>query len=531
MKEPGTPTADLLLKGAERNASKDFALFDGGERWTYEQALHRAWSIAQSLRSLGLDPGEPVLSWLPNGPEGLALMLGANAAGCVYAPLNVDFRGKLLEHAINLPQARIIIVHAELLGRLAGLSLPCLEFVVVVGGEVASPGAQRAISWAELAAADPVPPEPDSRRRPEDDMAYIYTSGTTGPSKAVRCSYLLHGAYAEWFRLGDLGSEDRAMLPLPMFHVAGTGWIYTMLAWGGSIAIVPRFSTDRYWDSVRELHATTGTVMAAMATFLLRRPAEPDDSDNPMRIALLVPGFPGALGFGERFGVELWSGYAMTEVPGPLRTALGTRNLQSAGQPTSTDWDVRLVDGDGEPVADGEVGELLVRHAAPAAIAGGYVNMPEATAAAWEGGWFHTGDLLRRDASGEHYFVDRNKDALRRRGENVSSFEVEAEIVAHPDVLEATVVGVPSAEAEDEVMAFVVLQPGRELDARDLFEFLVPRMPHYMVPRFIEFVAEFPRTPTQKVRKVELRDRGPGSDTWDASAEGIAVKSTRIGEA
>ena len=304
-------------------------------------------------------------------------------------------------------------------------------------------------------------------------MAYIYTSGTTGPSKAVRCSYRLHGAYAEWFRLGDLGPEDRAMLPLPMFHVAGTGWIYTMLAWGGSIAIVPRFSTDRYWDSVRELGATTGTVMAAMATFLLRRPEQPDDSDNPMRIALLVPGFPGALGFGERFGVELWSGYAMTEVPGPLRTVLGTRNLQSAGQATSPDWEVRLVDDSGEAVADGEVGELLVRHSVPAVITGGYVNMPEATAAAWEGGWFHTGDLLRREASGEHYFVDRNKDALRRRGENVSSFEVEAEIVAHPDVLEATVVGVPSAEAEDGGDG--IRCPSARAQARDAGLVRVPR--------------------------------------------------------
>lgn len=529
MSEPGTPTAELLLKGAERNASKDFALFDGGERWTYDEALHRAWSIAGSLRSLGLAPGEPILSWLPNGPEGLALMLGTNAAGCVYAPLNVDFRGTLLEHAINLPQARIIVLHAELLGRLDGLSLPHLEFIVVVGGEAAPPLGRRTISWGELAAAEPVAPDSGSRRQPEDDMAYIYTSGTTGPSKAVRCSYQLHGAYADWFRLGDLGAEDRAMLPLPMFHVAGTGWIYTMLAWGGSIAIVPRFSTDRYWDSLRELGATTGTVMAAMATFLLRRPEQPDDRDNPMRIALLVPGFPGALGFGERFGVELWSGYAMTEVPGPLRTALGTRNLQSAGQATSPEWDVSLVDESGDPVADGEVGELLVRHREPAAITGGYVNMPEATAEAWKGGWFHTGDLLRRDEHGEHYFVDRNKDALRRRGENVSSFEVEAEIVAHPDVLEATVVGAPSAEAEDEVLAFVVLQPGRTLAERDLFEFLVPRMPHYMVPRFITFVDEFPRTPTQKVRKVELRERGT-EGSWDALAEGMALKSTRIGE-
>jgi carnitine-CoA ligase len=282
---------------------------------------------------------------------------------------------------------------------------------------------------------------------------------------------------------------------------------------------------------VRDFGVTTTTVMAAMATFLLREPPGDDDRDNPMRIALLVPHIPGAHDFGERFGIKLWTGYAMSEVPGPLRTALAPSNLNTAGVATSPAWHLRLVDGEGHDVEGEEIGELVARHDVPETITGGYVNMPEATATAWRDGWFHTGDLFRRDADGGFHFVDRDKDALRRRGENISSFELEAEITAHPAVVQAAAVGIPAEEGDQDVMAFVVVRDGAELTHRELFDFLVPRMPHYMVPRYLEFVAELPRTPTEKVRKLELRERGPGPATWDRTQEGIDLKAVRLGEA
>ena len=362
-------------------------------------------------------------------------------------------------------------------------------------------------------------------------MTYIYTSGTTGPSKAVRCSYRHHDAYADWFRMVDLGAEDRSLVSLPMFHVAGTGWVYSMLSWGGSVAVVPRFSTPRFWGWVRGFGVTTTTIMAAMATFLLREPRRDDDRDNPMRIALLVPHIPGAHEFGERFGIDLWTGYAMSEVPGPLRTPLAPSNLKTAGVATGPAWHLRLVDGDGRDVAGEQIGELIARHDLPGTITDGYVNMPEATATAWRDDWFHTGDLFRRDELGNFHFVDRDKDALRRRGENVSSFELEAEITAHPAIVEAAAVGIPAQEGDQDVMAFVVVRAGAAVTPRELFEFLVPRMPHYMVPRYLEFIAELPRTPTEKVRKLELRERGPGPATWDRTREGLDVKATRLGEA
>jgi len=527
----GPSVADLLTMRAERTPDRILVTFEGGGSWSCEQSLYLSWSVAAGLAALGVTPGDPVLSWLPNGPEAIATMFGANAAGAVYAPLNVAYRGRLLEHAVNLVHAKVMVVHADLINRLAGLRLPHLRVAVVVGKHppLDQPGI-RVMSWDELCGHPPADPGKRCRRRPEDDMAYIFTSGTTGPSKAVRCSYLLHDAYADWFRQGDLGSDDRALVALPMYHVVGTGWTYSMLRWGGSIAVAGRFVTDTFWDTVNALGVTTTTVMAAMGTFLMARPETPGDSDVSLRIALVVPAFAGVHEFGRRFNVDLWTGYAMSEVPGPLRTPLNTKNFRTAGLPTSPEWHVQLVDDSNQPVAGNAVGELCVRHEVSGVVTNGYVNMPEATDAAWQAGWFHTGDLFRKEEDGNYYFVDRNSDALRRRGENISSIELEQEINAHAAVLESAVVGVPAAEAEDEVMAFVVLREGTEVTERELFEFLVPRVPHYMVPRYIEFVHVLPRTPTEKIRKTELRAQGVTATTWDSRVEGLVVKAARIGQ-
>lgn len=518
-------TQGLLRKWSDATPEEPFAVFESGASWTYAQALLKSWEVGRGLMALGVRSGDAVLSLLPNGEEAIALFTGANAIGAVFAPLNTAYRDSFLEHAINVPRASIIVAHSSLVDRLSNLTLPYLRTVIVVGQSAFHRSGFTILDWSVLSEGPNValPPVPSS----ESDMVYIYTSGTTGASKAVRCSYSHHEAYAHWFAPGDIGARDRAYVCLPMFHVGGTGWLYTMLYRGGSIAVVERFSTTTYWNSVRQLGATTGTIMAAMASFLVREPLRPDDADNPMRIALLVPDIPEREEFARRFDITLWSGFAMSEVPGPLRTPLGASNLRTAGKPTSPEWQVRLVDEGGNDVPIGSVGELIVRHDRRAVITDGYLNMPEATKAAWRNGWFHTGDLFRQDAEGDYYFVDRNKDALRRRGENISSVEVEAVIATHPDVLECAIVGVPAAETEDEVMAFIVRKSdGLAPDA--LFEYLAERLPHFMIPRYIEFIDALPRTPTEKVVKTGLRQRGVGSHTWDSTAAGYIVKASGI---
>jgi crotonobetaine/carnitine-CoA ligase len=521
-------TPSLLERRAERHPDKTFATFPAG-RLSYGDTFERAREVARGLTACGVRPRDRVSAWLPNGPEAVLALFGTNMLGATLAPINIDYRGMILQHVLNLAQAQVLIAHNALIERLIGLDLPHLRLIVGVGtGEAPDIPGTRFLAWPELRSHRSSEPITRASVSPRDDMIIIYTSGTTGPSKGVRCSYVHHAAYAKFFRVGDLSGDDRALVSLPLFHVGGTAWLYSMLSWGGSVALPPRFRTDRFWTDVRELGATTGTVLAAMAGFLLAREPAAGDADNPLRIALMNPTHPNWREFSGRFGVELWSGFGMSEVPGFLQTPLSYPRLESLGHVVSPDWQVRLVDDDDIEVGDGLPGEAIVRHEVPWTITHGYLGMPEATAAAWQNGWFHTGDILRREKNGDYFFVDRKKDALRRRGENVSSFEVEAELLSHPDVVEAAAVAVESHDSEDEILAFVVLRPGATLGHGDLFRHLMPRMAHFMVPRYIEFLEEMPRTPTQKIQKVELRKRGIGAATWDREAEGFTIKSTRL---
>ncbi|MER2534114.1 MAG: AMP-binding protein [Rhizobiaceae bacterium] len=519
-------TQELLRKWAHETPDKTFAVFESGADWTYADALQLSWRVGNALTRLGVAPGQPVLSFLPNGEEAIAVFFGANAAGAVYAPINVAYRGAILQHALTLPRGEILVVAKDLYDRLEGLDLPHVKTVVVVGSTPRHKLAAKHVNWTELAQTEIVEPSERCRRKPTDDMVYIYTSGTTGPSKAVRCSYRHHEVYTDWYGR-ELNETDRCFLCLPMFHVGGTGWLYTMLMRGGSIAVVERFRTDDFWPAVKRMGATTCTFMAAMARFLFRQPARPDDADNPIRVACLVPYIPETEAFGKRFDVELFTGFAMSEVPGPLRTAAGTSNMNRAGVAASPDWQLRLVDADGYDVPQGTVGELVVRHTQPAVVTRGYLNMPEATAEAWTDGWFHTGDLFKIDHDGNYHFVDRNKDALRRRGENISSIEVEAEINRHPSVSESAIIGVPSTEMEDDVFAYVVRKEGADISHEDLFQFLADHMPHFMVPRYIEFIDELPRTPNHKVAKGDLRKRDRGA-AWDREAAGIRLTAKGV---
>ncbi|RZT94872.1 crotonobetaine/carnitine-CoA ligase [Advenella incenata] len=519
-------TQDLLNKWARETPNKIFAVFETGTQWSYAEALRLSWRVSNALSRLGVKPGQSVLSLLPNGEEAIAVFFGANAAGAIYAPINVAYRGGILQHALNLPRSEILIVSDDLYERLRGLDLPYIKTIVVVGIGPLRKLDVKHVAWADLEESEIVEPPKICRRKATDDMVYIYTSGTTGPSKAVRCSYRHHEIYADWYGR-DLNETDRCFLCLPMFHVGGTGWLYTMLVRGGSIAVVERFRTEDFWPAVKRMGATTCTFMAAMARFLFRQPAKPDDADNPIRVACLVPYIPETEEFSKRFNVELFTGYAMSEVPGPLRTDAGTSNMNRAGKAASSDWQLRLVDADGYDVPTGSIGELVVRHTEPSVITRGYLNMPEATAEAWTDGWFHTGDLFKIDAEGNYHFVDRNKDALRRRGENISSIEVEAEINQHPSVSESAIIGVPSNEMEDDVFAYVVKQPGAGVSHEELFDFLVDRMPHFMVPRYIEFIDELPRTPNHKVAKGDLRKRERAA-AWDREEAGIKLTAKGV---
>jgi carnitine-CoA ligase len=264
-----------------------------------------------------------------------------------------------------------------------------------------------------------------------------------------------------------------------------------------------------------------------MAAFLAKSEPRPDDRDNPLKCLTMFPVNEDTVAFAHRFGFDYLTGFNMTEVSAPLVTDLNTKVYGSCGKPR-TGVQARLVDEHDIEVARGEIGELLVRSDQPWSMNAGYNGQPEATAAAWRNGWFHTGDLFRQDGDGNYFFVDRKKDTIRRRGENISSFEVENVVRQYPDVDEAAAVGVESEIAEQEVMVVVTSKPGRTVDPRALTEFLIPRMPYFMVPRYVRVVAQIPKTETNKIRKVYFRDQGVTPDTWDRERAGIKLHRDKL---
>lgn len=528
---PPRETAVLPELVAARAASSPDApaVLFRDETWTYGELSRRMSAVACGLARLGVEDGAFVGAWLPNGPQGVLAWLGVNAVGAVWAPLHLAYRGAVLEHALNLSGARVLIAHRQLLPRLAGLDLAHLRTIVAVGDgdRSAAPGLD-IVDWETVAAA--TSPAPSRPRDPWQNMAMIYTSGTTGPSKGVLCSYLHHFAYASHLLPDTIGEDDRFYLCTPLAHVAGTAALFGMVVRGGSIAIVDTFSVSRFWDDVRHFGATTTFIISSMANLLNKQPTTGQDAENPLRSTYMAPLLPDVQAFERRFGVAVYSAFGMTEVPSAIHTGFSPTNPQSCGRAVDPQcYELRIVDDADLEVPDGTVGELVLRHRYPWVLTSGYKDMPTATAEAWRNGWFHTGDYMLRNTAGDYFIVDRKKDSIRRRGENISSVEVETALARYPGIVEAAVVGVPSPDgAEDEVKA-VVVPRGTGFDPADLIRFAIPLLPHFMVPRYVETVEALPKTASLKVEKFVLRQSGVSERTWDRVAAGVDVPHERIG--
>ncbi|MDB5871185.1 MAG: CoA ligase [Ramlibacter sp.] len=470
----------------------------------YEEAL----AVAGGFGRLGVREGEAVLVMLDNHLDSVVAWWALALTRRVEVPVNTAYRGSILAHVANNSCARAIVIDEPYLPVLAEVidQLPRVEHVIVRGAmALAMPPKVRVHGWEEIRGprAAPVALEP------WDLMGIMYTSGTTGPSKGVRVTQAHAYGYASPAVLGRAVPQDVSLVTLPLFHIGGQ-WagVYNSLIAGGSSVVLPRFSATSYWDDVRRYGCTYTLMLGAMANFLYQQPAREDDRRHGLRQVLMVPVIAQMEAFCERFAIDsVATAYGLTEGSTALVAALGSARAGAVGVPRP-DFDIRLVDEHDIEVPAGKVGELLIRPQEPWSVMDGYHKMPEATIAAWRNQWLHTGDAFRVDTDGQYVFVDRMKDAMRRRGENVSSFEVEKEIMEHPAVLEAAVIGVPSAASEDDILACVVLRPGAVPDADALLDFLEARLPYFMVPRYVDFLVELPKTPTAKVRKQELRARG-----------------------
>ncbi|RRH72400.1 AMP-binding protein [Falsigemmobacter faecalis] len=522
-------TRNLIDRFARETPEATFVRYDDtGEEWSFAAFRELILQTALGLQALGVAQGDHVLVFAPNSREQIRLFFALNYIGAVYVPINTAYKGRLLEHVIEVSDAKLAVVHSDLTGRLAGLGLHRLEQILLLGSGDGADAPLPVKTWAESMLPASGVLQPLKRPiEPWDPQSIIFTSGTTGPSKGVLSSYLhlwTNAGPETWTFVRD---TDRYLINSPMFHIGGMGPMYCMLARGASFAVVERFETATYWQTIRNNHCTVAFLLGVMATFLEKQPPREEDAENPLRLVLMVPLAANSESFARRFGVDVHTIFNMTEISTPIISEANPRVRGTCGK-ARPGVEVRLVDENDCEVPRGKTGEMILRSDRPWGMNSGYYKNPEATAKAWRNGWFHTGDAFQQDEEGNYFFVDRMKDAIRRRGENISSFEVEAEVAAHPDVSEAAAVAVPSDLAEDDVMVIVAPVEGRSLDPAELIEWLRPRMAYFMIPRYIRVLPALPKTPSNKVLKHELRAEAVTPDTWDREASGIRLKSERF---
>ena len=479
-----------------------------GETLTYNQLDERTDRAAAGFAALGLKPGDKVCVMMRNSAANVEMWLGLCKAGIVEVPINTANKGYLLQYIVEQSDARAIVCDAEFLPRLDEIEHR-LEHVIVPGRDALPDG-----------------PVPHPRLRPRDTSVILYTSGTTGPSKGVVLSHNANLALARsTVKLMRYGRDDVLYTVFPLFHI-NAKYTSVMAAMEADARLVmeERFSASRFFDTCREKGVTAFNYQGALLLMLFKQPPRDDDADNPVRVGFGAP-CPADLWepFEQRFGVRLVDVYGMTEIAIATANSLDERKIGTGGR-AAEGYEVRIVDADDRPVAPDTPGEIVVRPTKPDILIQEYYKQEQATLEAFRNLWFHTGDRGRMDADGYLTFIDRMKDAIRRRGENISSWEVEQVVNAHPDVLECAAYGVSSELSEEEVAIAIVLQPGCEFRPPALLEHCAERMAHFAVPRYVRVLDELPRTPSQRLQKYKLRDAGVTPDAWDAVAHGFSVR-------
>ncbi len=488
---------------------------------TYGQAHDDALAWARALHRLGVERDHTVISMLPVGFDAVSCWVGCMWLVAWEVPVNTSYQGKMLAYTLANSEARVAVIAERFLDRITALDgeLGSIDTIVVpdATGPLPDLGCTM-IDGAALFEADDTDVSFDGPE-PWDVAEIFYTSGTTGPSKGVLYSHAqLHATTtalsAEWT------ADDSFYCPFPMYHVSGKMFVYAFALIGMRGVFRESFKTDEFWPDIATFGCTTTLLLGAMANFVYRQPPQPGDADNSLKTVLMVPIIAEADDFRQRFDVGINTVFNMTEVSSPIVATTNETPSMPAGScgRQREGYECRVVDAHDREMPPGQLGELIVRADQPWVLNSGYFQMPDKTAQAWRNGWFHTGDGFVQDADGWFFFVDRTKDAIRRRGENISSMEVEAHVNDYPLVLESAAVAVASEWGEDEVMIIVVPKPGAAIDPAALHAHLLTTMPKFMVPRYVRLAAELPKTPTEKVRKVALREAGVTDDTWDANA-------------
>jgi crotonobetaine/carnitine-CoA ligase len=518
-----------VLRDQAENIGDQVFLMDGDRRSTYAEVYERTNRMANALASYGVGKDDRVTLLMDNSDHMVETALAVNKLGAVWTTAGTDFRGPHLDDAIRRVRSEVIVTDSKFVDRLADLGQIPQRHVFVNGGvperRIGDTAAHDFLALDEGSSADP-----GVHLMPSQPSAILYTSGTTGKPKGVVQSHHV------WLMQADFNAERRGITEgdviyccMPMYNSGGwTVNTFPALVRGIPMGIDPKFSVRAFWDRIRHYGATHTFTVGAMHMFLWAQPERPDDADNPLRAAGMIP-MPGDVkdDFCKRFGIEsIYAAYGQSEVI-YCSFAEGEKTWKpnSAGKPVPG-MTVKILDDEDREVGTGTVGEICVRPDEPWMIFSGYFEDPEATAAAFTNGWYHTGDLGRFDEDGELFFADRKADYIRYKGRSVASFEVETVAAGHPAVAEVGAIGVPSAELEHEaeIKLFVVVKEGHTLTAEDLARYINDNGPYYLVPRFIEFTDDLPHNENGKLQKFVLRKRGQSGADWDRDTSGFAVE-------
>ncbi|MCP4300996.1 MAG: AMP-binding protein [Gammaproteobacteria bacterium] len=497
---------------------------------TLEEFNARINQAANGFLELGVKHGDKVAIMLPNNPEFLYVWFGLNKIGACEVPVNVALKGQGLAYQMVQSDCVALVADLEYLDRLEGIAgdLEAITHIVytdsaATGSDLPSwPGFEH-LNYAEF--SDRSQESPDVSVHYSDLASILYTSGTTGVSKGVMFSHhYWYDIWAESVKYSRYTEDDVLYTGLPFFHGNAQGiTVGPAILADAKAVIVDRFSASRLWDDCRRWECTEANYIGGIIPILLKQEEQENDGDNPVRLMV------GAAApqdewhaFQERFNTKILEVYGMTECYCCLVSPYDEPRAGACGK-TITGWDVRIVDDDDNECTPGSLGEFIARSNKMFVGTTGYYNKPEATLELFKNGWIHTGDLGRMDEDGYFFFVDRKKQAIRRRGENISSFEVESVISSHDAVLESAVVGVPSDVGEEEVKAVVVLKESHSVTEEELIRWCEPRMAYFAIPRYIAIRDGMPKTPSERVEKFKLKEEGITDDCWDREAEGIEL--------
>lgn len=528
----------ILREQAKKLGKKPFLQFGYKNPLSFYQTNKLSNKIANGLLKLGISKGDKVAVYMPNSDDYVITWFGILKMGAVMVPINTAYKMDFLQYIIDSSDSKVLFIAEEYLDRMPSIAkrIPQLKYVIVWTRNGSEKFFRHGFNFKKMQSYTKFidsqsSSEPGAEITFMDHARLMYTSGTTGRSKGVMrpcaADYSSARNYAE---IMDVGPDDVCFTCLPLFHSnAMVMTVYPALIKGAKTVVEEKYSASQFWNWIKDHGVTNFNIVGTISYFLWNTPPVPEEKQHKVELVLGSPAPHDIIqDFMKRFNIKFMEGYGLTEIGQCTWTRPGEPFRVGSCGKEAPGYEIKIGNPEtDEEVPIGEIGEILVRPRTPNVMLHYYNKMPEKTVQDFRNFWFHTGDAGRMDKDGYIYFVDRVKDYIRRRGENISSFEVEKIVSSYPDVKESAAIGIKADSggyAEDELMIVIIPKKGKKMDPAKLLKFLEPKMPYFMIPRFIRVVKSLPKTGTQRVQKNKLREQGITKDTWDREKAGYKIK-------